>query len=499
MSQPAIYISAVTRELKSARELVAKMLRDVGCKPVYHEIVGSEESDLRDLLRQKIEACDGVIQLVGRCYGPEPPASEDDPDRKSYAQFEAFCGRSQRKQVWHLVLADDFPTDPGDPEPPELARLQAAYVEWLLAEEDVPIRPKAPEELKTRVHFLGRKLIADRAAASEPRTAAMPAIAPPQAVAVASPAAPSAAPAPPAAPSAAPAPPPQSVFDEDVQFTVYRPQSMVPAQWHTWLAFAHRGAGTPDEPDYAREVKNQAEAVLGGKIDEYATAQQESSAALPRESTITIVPSVDGLEFNPAQRNFVWREPVHREEFLARVYDAASPATIRRGKITFFLGALIVAEINVKVNVATGDASPAGRAAPPMATDRARTYRHIFASYSRRDTAIVEHFERLTAAFGDRYLRDVHTLRAGEEWWPGLEEMIRQADIFQLFWSSHSMRSDFVRKEWEYALRLGREHFVRPTFLGGTHSPPGCGRQPSSRHPGQTPLSAAAGGSRGAR
>jgi hypothetical protein len=42
--------------------------------------------------------------------------------------------------------------------------------------------------------------------------------------------------------------------------------------------------------------------------------------------------------------------------------------------------------------------------------------------------------------------------------------MIRDADIFQLLWSSNAMRSDYVRQEYEYALSLGRPEFVRPTY-----------------------------------
>jgi hypothetical protein len=65
---------------------------------------------------------------------------------------------------------------------------------------------------------------------------------------------------------------------------------------------------------------------------------------------------------------------------------------------------------------------------------------------------------------GDRYLVDVTDLRAGENWSQGLEQLIQQADIFQLFWSSNSMASPHVRREWEHALSLGRPDFVRPTY-----------------------------------
>ncbi len=42
--------------------------------------------------------------------------------------------------------------------------------------------------------------------------------------------------------------------------------------------------------------------------------------------------------------------------------------------------------------------------------------------------------------------------------------MIREADVFQLFWSRNSMGSTNVRQEWEYALSLHRPNFVRPTY-----------------------------------
>jgi hypothetical protein len=42
--------------------------------------------------------------------------------------------------------------------------------------------------------------------------------------------------------------------------------------------------------------------------------------------------------------------------------------------------------------------------------------------------------------------------------------MISDADVFQLFWSWNAMASPMVHKEWQYALDLGRTHFVRPVY-----------------------------------
>lgn len=56
------------------------------------------------------------------------------------------------------------------------------------------------------------------------------------------------------------------------------------------------------------------------------------------------------------------------------------------------------------------------------------------------------------------------SLHAGSAWDEGSLALIDQADVFQLFWSSHFMRSPYVRREWEYAPQLGRPNFVRPTY-----------------------------------
>jgi TIR domain-containing protein len=122
-----------------------------------------------------------------------------------------------------------------------------------------------------------------------------------------------------------------------------------------------------------------------------------------------------------------------------------------------------VGEVSLAIRVDTQQARAFGDA--PAALDNpVACYRKIFASYSHTDEAIVEQFEQLVGAFGDKYLRDVRDIRAGEKWDERLEELIREADIFQLFWSKNSMRSKFVRDEWEYALALEKHNFIRPTF-----------------------------------
>jgi tetratricopeptide (TPR) repeat protein len=122
-----VFISAVSRELHSARQLVANTLTFLGYQPVWQDVFGTETGDLRSVLRDKIDHCKGVVQLVGQCYGTEPPIPDEEFGRVSYAQYEALYARKRGKKVWYLFIDEHFPTDRCRSEPEELRALQASY------------------------------------------------------------------------------------------------------------------------------------------------------------------------------------------------------------------------------------------------------------------------------------------------------------------------------------------------------------------------------------
>jgi hypothetical protein len=122
-----VFISAVSRELKSARQLVANTLTFLGYQPVWQEIFGTESGDLREILRQQIDQCKGVVQLVGQCYGAEPPTPDEEFGRASYTQYEALYARKREKKVWYLFIDESFPADDWEVEPQDVRELQVAY------------------------------------------------------------------------------------------------------------------------------------------------------------------------------------------------------------------------------------------------------------------------------------------------------------------------------------------------------------------------------------
>jgi len=133
-TRPVIFISAVSRELKSARQLVANTLTFLGYEPEWQDTFGLEEGDLRAVLRRRIDASKGVVQLVGECYGAEPPSIDEQFGRVSYTQYEGLYAASKNKKVWYLFLDIGFPTDAHEEEEEEKRKLQEAYRKRLKAD-----------------------------------------------------------------------------------------------------------------------------------------------------------------------------------------------------------------------------------------------------------------------------------------------------------------------------------------------------------------------------
>lgn len=58
MNQPSVFISCVSPEFRQTRSCVAAILTRLGYTPVIQEIFGTEPGDLRQVLRDKIDACE---------------------------------------------------------------------------------------------------------------------------------------------------------------------------------------------------------------------------------------------------------------------------------------------------------------------------------------------------------------------------------------------------------------------------------------------------------
>lgn len=251
--------------------------------------------------------------------------------------------------------------------------------------------------------------------------------------------------------------------DENVQFSVYRPHVVRPQTWEPLLAFAHLSElpglapeGTPDPVD---EVQRQAEQVLADKFPAYRSVSSDSSQPLPRASELTFVPWGDGLEFNPPQRSFLWKELVHREEFRFRA-AARLDGQLARGRLSVYLGSLLLAEVSIVTRV-DRNAPRALSKRTFSRNDNARPFRKIYACVAQEDRSIVSEFENYARLLRDTFVISQIPPGATSDALQRAHGLIGGADIFQLYWSHNAIASPEIEKQWRYALSLNRPDFMR--------------------------------------
>jgi len=88
----------------------------------------------------------------------------------------------------------------------------------------------------------------------------------------------------------------------------------------------------------------------------------------------------------------------------------------------------------------------------------------VFVSYSREDEKLVSPVVKLLGAMRkDTVFLDTKDLKLGEEWEPQLMDALDQAGIFIIFWCEHSLKSDFVKKE--YSIAVDKKKVIIPVML----------------------------------
>ena len=245
---------------------------------------------------------------------------------------------------------------------------------------------------------------------------------------------------------------------DGLQFRAYHPRAVTPGTWHPLLVYAHLAAAID-------EVAQDAGQTLGKAAKAYRQGQAQATMAIAAGTAITLVPQAQGLEFLPSRATLVWADRWQRADFQVRATDQPRGHVVQ-GSIACYVGPLLIADIPLPIVVASLEAADI-----PVASSQdshmAKVYPAIFASYAHADTAIVEAVETAYKALGMDYLRDVVTLKSGQNWSDELLRMIDSADVFQLFWSSTASQSAYVEQEWRHALGLvGRKGsaFIRPVY-----------------------------------
>ena len=96
--------------------------------------------------------------------------------------------------------------------------------------------------------------------------------------------------------------------------------------------------------------------------------------------------------------------------------------------------------------------------------------RTIFISYAHENRPEVEPSAELLRAGGVQVFIDVAGIAYGDRWQDTLQQALDQCERVMVFWSLAAKASEWVDREWRYALQLGKR--IVPTLLDDTPLPP---------------------------
>ncbi len=244
----------------------------------------------------------------------------------------------------------------------------------------------------------------------------------------------------------------KSSQSDDVSFTAIYPRENKVEMWHTLLVYAHFTSALQDVRQDAQRFRDQI------PIPKEITSSSTSQIA--RGTEITIIPTCDGLVFNPDRMVVKWIENYHRADFRF-LADKSLSNDAARGQINFYVGPIMIGTLKFAMLFNETEAQT-------IREDEVHgiMYRQedIFVSYSHKDSAVVLACKKAYQALGFNVLIDIETLRSGQLWNEELAHMIDNATIFQLFWSENSKKSKYCKQEWKHALKRNTEGFIRPMY-----------------------------------
>lgn len=242
---------------------------------------------------------------------------------------------------------------------------------------------------------------------------------------------------------------------EEVHFSAFYPKEVTVEKWYTLLVYTFIPTVMESVREDARKFQDE--------IGEMRETKPATGTRLARGTEITVVPTCEGVKFNPERVTFQWLEDQHRAHFRFQA-EASQAGMAGNALVTIYVGPLIVGTLKMGMLFNETEAGP-GPVRSEEANARMYHQDDIFISYSHQDTDIVRNFKHAYESIGHNVLIDFETLRSGQYWNAELMRMIERADIFQLFWSENSSLSEYCRQEWQYALGLKRgEGFIRPVY-----------------------------------
>jgi TIR domain len=181
-----------------------------------------------------------------------------------------------------------------------------------------------------------------------------------------------------------------------------------------------------------------------------------------RDTLITVVLKLPDFEVPDAIETMGWGGDIRNVGFIVKAPASLRPG-VYPGAAKLLQGQIPFASIMFDLEIV----SPEGRREAPPTPLSAHVHRIVraFASYASPDRAEVLRRVQGIQAAGTQVFLDIINLRTGQDWEKALSQEIDASDGFFLFWSRRAAESEWVEREWRYALQRRGLDFINPLPL----------------------------------
>lgn len=243
-----------------------------------------------------------------------------------------------------------------------------------------------------------------------------------------------------------------------VDCSVFAPREAAPKSMFLVQVFAHQ----PQQDEAVREAAAEADS------DSRKAGTASLGTRIARESRLDIELKIPGLSIPEPVRSIVWLGRPSAAQFDVQVPETAA-GSVLIGTVNIAQDSVPIGCIKFKLAVSQPGTAVRPTVAP---VGEARRFSMAFVSYASNDRAEVLRRVQMLPAAGIRFFQDVMDLEPGDRWSQQLYKKIDESDVMFLFWSGAAKNSEWVEKEWRYALEKKGTEFIRPVILEGPGTAP---------------------------
>jgi hypothetical protein len=247
-----------------------------------------------------------------------------------------------------------------------------------------------------------------------------------------------------------------------VEFTAGYPGRIRPNTEYSLLIFVHLAA-------MQAEVRKRLADLNASFEDIPRESQAEAIQRIPIGTLLEITPAIHNVSATPLRQTLAWMGELELATF--RMWHKPVPGQSEpcAGFVNISVDRLVIASIPVSVAI------DANKADLPLSQTSTEMIRRVFASYSRKDEAVVRACKVAYRGLGIQLFVDKDDILTGQQWRDVIRRRIADHQLFQLYWSKSAADSTEVANEWQMALEIAPQRavdFIQPVYWSKPVTPP---------------------------